>query len=462
MLGLVQSGETMQEQISNLWDRCLSQLSKRVKKNSFFMWLKPTEAEFVDNQSFNIVVPNRFAASWIEEKYRPLISQVLTEVSDDSWNFGVKVRKVPLQAEIFEPDEDEEHTVILSKPKANTQSASKLHPRYRFENFVVGDSNQFAYAACQAVAESPGENRFNPLFIYGGSGLGKTHLAQAIGNDICASDGGRSVLYVTSEDFTNDFIRSLGSKAVHDFVNRYRSVDVLLLDDIQFFTGKESTQEQFFHTFNALHQEGKQIVLTADRPPKNILGLEERLLSRFSWGLVADIQPPSLETRIAILQKKADCDGVAVSQDVLTYIADSITSNVRELEGALVRLTAYCSLRHKELTIAVAQDVLKETIRTKSQQLTIEHIQKKVAQFYKISEEMLKAKKKSQEIVSARQIAMYLCRTLTTSSLKMIGAKFGNRDHSTVIHACQQVTENIKSSIDYKLQIDQLINQLYS
>lgn len=452
----------MQEHINNLWDRCLSQLSKRVKKNSFFMWLKPTEAEFVDSQSFNIVVPNRFAANWIEEKYRPLISQVLTEVSESGWNFGVKVRKTPLQAEIFEPDYDEERSVVFTKPKGNAQPLPKLHPRYRFESFVVGDSNQFAYAACQAVAENPGENRYNPLFIYGGSGLGKTHLVQAIGNDICENNGTHSILYVTSEEFTNDFIRSLGSKAVHEFVNRYRSVDVLLLDDIQFFTGKESTQEQFFHTFNALHQEGKQIVLTADRPPKNILGLEERLLSRFSWGLVADIQPPSLETRIAILQKKADCDGVTVSQDVLTYVADSITSNVRELEGALVRLVAYSSLRQKDLTIAVAQEVLKDTIRSKSQQVTIEQIQKKVAQFYKISEELLKAKKKSQEIVTARQIAMYLCRTLTTSSLKMIGAKFGNRDHSTVIHACQQVTENIKSSIDYKLQIDQLINQMYN
>ncbi len=331
-----------------------------------------------------------------------------------------------------------------------------------FESFVVGDSNQFAYAACEAVSEAPGENRYNPLFIYGGVGLGKTHLVQAIGNAVCQSNNKLRVMYVSSESFTNEFIRSLSTKSVHEFANRYRTADLLLLDDIQFFTGKESTQEQFFHTFNALHQEGKQIVLTADRPPKDILGLEERLLSRFSWGLVADIQPPSLETRVAILQKKAESDGVTVPNDVLTYIADSITSNVRELEGALVRLVAYASLRKKELTMALAQDVLKDSIRSKSKPVTIEQIQKEVASYFKISEEMLKSKKKTQEIVNARQVAMYLCRTLTSSSLKLIGVNFGNRDHSTVIHACQQVQDNMKSSMDFKLQIDQLINLICS
>jgi chromosomal replication initiator protein len=249
---------------------------------------------------------------------------------------------------------------------------------------------------------------------------------------------------------------------VHEFADTYRSVDVLLLDDIQFFTGKESTQEQFFHTFNTLHQGGKQIVLTADRPPRDILGLEERLLSRFGWGLVADIQPPTLETRIAILQAKADSDGVSLPIEVLTYIADSITSNVRELEGALVRLVAFSSLKGKEISLALTQEVLKDTLRPKSKPVTIEQIQRKVAAYFRVSEELLKAKKKSQEIVNARQVAMYLCRSLTTSSLKLIGSKFGNRDHSTVIHACQQVSENMKRSIDYKLQVDQLVNIICS
>lgn len=459
----------MQEQINALWDRCLSSLSKRVNKPSFFTWLKPIRVEFVDSNCFNILVPNNFAAQWISDRYRQTISEALAEVSEQSWSFDFKIQKTPVQVELFPGEAEEDQRPgsyqIVGESNGNGNGhaqpdhpAPKLNPRYLFESFVVGDSNQFAYAACEAVSEAPGENRYNPLFIYGGVGLGKTHLVQAIGNAVWQTSPKLRVMYVSSENFTNEFIRSLATKSVHEFANRYRTADLLLLDDIQFFTGKESTQEQFFHTFNALHQEGKQIVLTADRPPKDILGLEERLLSRFSWGLVADIQPPSLETRVAILQKKAESDGVTVPNDVLTYIADSITSNVRELEGALVRLVAYASLRKKELTMSLAQDVLKDSIRSKSKPVTIEQIQKEVASYFKISEEMLKSKKKTQEIVNARQVAMYLCRSLTSSSLKLIGVNFGNRDHSTVIHACQQVQDNMKSSMDYKLQIDQLIN----
>ena len=466
----------MQEQINLLWDRCLSSLSKRVNKPSFFTWLKPIRVEFVDGNCFNILVPNNFAAHWISERYRKSISEALAEVSDQAWNFDFKIQKSPVQVEMFpgEVEEDPRNAAAYTNGNGSVSGngngngggvdhpAPKLNPRYLFDNYVVGDSNQFAHAACEAVSEAPGENRYNPLFIYGGVGLGKTHLVQAIGNAVCQTSAKLKVMYVSSENFTNEFIRSLATKTVHEFANRYRTADVLLLDDIQFFTGKESTQEQFFHTFNALHQEGKQIVLTADRPPKDILGLEERLLSRFSWGLVADIQPPSLETRVAILQKKAESDGVTVPIDVLTYIADSITSNVRELEGALVRLVAFASLRRKELTMSLAQDVLKDSIRSKSKPVTIEQSQKEVAAYFKISEEQLKSKKKTQEIVNARQVAMYLCRTLTSSSLKLIGVNFGNRDHSTVIHACQQVQDNMKSSMDFKLQIDQLINLICS
>ncbi len=456
----------MQEQMNVLWDRCLSNLSRRVNKNSFFTWLKPTQAEFIDTNSFNILVPNNFAANWISERFSNVITEALAEESGQNWNFGFKIQQKLVQAEIFSGNgshADEGDETEIARPRLKSAAPPpKLNPRYVFESFVVGDSNSFAYAACEAVAEAPGENRYNPLFIYGGVGLGKTHLVQAIGNAVLQSQTHLKVLYVSSEDFTNEFIRALATKSVHEFSNKYRTVDLLLLDDIQFFTGKESTQEQFFHTFNALHQAGKQIVLTADRPPKDILGLEERLLSRFSWGLVADIQPPTLETRIAILQKKADSDGVTVPLDVLTYIADSITSNVRELEGALVRLVAYASLRRKELTMALAQDVLKDAIRSKARPVTIEQIQKEVAAFFKISEELLKSKKKNQEIVIARQVAMYLCRTLTNSSLKLIGINFGNRDHSTVIHACQQVQDMMRSSIDFKLQTDQLINVICS
>jgi len=448
----------MQEEINSLWNMCLSQVSKKLKKHSFYTWLKPTQAEEVDENTFDIIVPNQFAADWIDEKYHQMIAEALAEVSNRDWCFGFKIKAPTTQTEIFSTVDEPRNQILFRQ----SQRSSKLNPRYQFENFVVGDSNQFAYAACEAVAKNPGQNRYNPLFVYGGVGLGKTHLVQAIGNHIAGNQNGCRTLYATSEEFTNDFIRSLGNKSTYEFADSYRSVDALLLDDIQFFTGKESTQEQFFHTFNALHQAGKQIVLTADRPPRDILGLEERLLSRFSWGLVTDIQPPVLETRIAILQRKANSDGVDVPAEVLTYIADSITSNVRELEGALVRLLAFASLRNKELTVSLAQDVLKDAIRPNTNQVSIELIQKKVSSHFKISEELLKAKKKSQEVVAARQIAMYLCRTLTPASLKLIGSKFGNRDHSTVIHACQQVSENIKRSIDYKLQVDRLINSVCS
>jgi len=434
---------------------CLSELSKKVRKQSFYTWLKPTKAEAVDDSSFSILVPNRFAARWIDEKYRQAINETLSELSEQKWDFDFKIRKGTLQTEMFVPSDSSESEIAVP---ANPHTTS-LNSQYTFSNFVVGDTNEFAFTACKAVAEQPGKNKYNPLFIYGGVGLGKTHLVQAIGNLIDENSNGLKVLYATSEQFTTDFIRSLGSRSTHEFVNLYRSVDILLLDDIQFFTGKESTQEQFFHTFNVLHQTGKQIVLTADRPPRDILGLEERLLSRFSWGLVVDIQPPTLETRIAILQKKADADGVEVPQEILGYVADSITSNVRELEGALVRLVAFASMRGRELTLSLAQDILKDTIRSTNKQVTIEKIQKIVAHHFRLSEDLLKAKKKSQELVNARQIAMYLCRNLTQNSLKSIGSRFGNRDHSTVIYACQQVSENIKRSTDYKLEIDRLINQ---
>jgi len=446
----------MNQELTDLWDNCLSALSRRIKKQSFYTWLKPTEAEYVNDLTFNILVPNRFAANWINEKYRKLISEALAEVSENIWSFDFKIKKSTVQTDIFTPVENE----TKRQPTSNRRAESKLNSTYLFENYVVGDSNQFAYAACEAVAEKPSDSKYNPLFIYGGVGLGKTHLVQAIGNHIFASNGNK-VIYASSEQFTNDFIRSLSNRSTYEFVDLYRSADVLLLDDIQFFTGKESTQEQFFHTFNALHQAGRQIVLTADRPPRDILGLEERLLSRFSWGLVVDIQPPSLETRIAILQQKADNHGVTVPIEVMSFVAGTITTNVRVLEGALVRLIAYSSLRNKQLTVDLAREVLKDTIRSRTIEISIEQIQKKVATHFKVSEEMLKAKKKSQEIVIARQVAMYLSRTLTQSSLKSIGAKFGNRDHSTVIHACHQVTDQIKQSIDFKLQIDTLINAIH-
>lgn len=452
---------------NQVWADCLSYMSRRVNKQSFFTWLKPTIALGSDNGSFQIGVPNKFVADWLEEHYNDLITDALRSVTSDdcSYSLVVKPPNTQQQTEIFAPSSNPQPSAnvfssLPSKP-VRIMVDNGLSNRYRFDDFVVGDSNEFAYAACMAVAESPRDNKYNPLFIYGGVGLGKTHLVQAIGNYTIENTPNSKVLYVTSEKFTNEFIESITARSATDFAARYRSVDMLLIDDIQFFTGKESTQEQFFHTFNALHQNNKQIVLTADRPPRDIRGLEERLLSRFSWGLVTDIQPPSLETRIAILQKKSQSEGVSLPVDVLTFIADTVTTNIRALEGSLTRVLAYASLRGKEITVDVANHVLKDTISTAKQTLTTETIQKRVSQSCGIPPEMMQAKKKTAEVVLARQIAMYLCRMLTDSSLKAIGAAFGGRDHSTVIHAKKTIETLMKKDVKLKLRIDQLIDSMY-
>jgi chromosomal replication initiator protein len=311
-----------------------------------------------------------------------------------------------------------------------------------------------------AVAEAPGKTKYNPLYIYGGVGLGKTHLLQAIGHHILSSDQSKKVIYATSEKFTSDFINSISSNTTTDFINLYRNVDALLIDDTQFFAGKESTQEQFFHTFNALYNVGKQIVLSSDRPPKDIKGLEERLLSRFSWGLVTDIQSPDLETRMAILQRKIESDNIVIGEDVISFIANSVTSNIRELEGSLIRLLAYASLRGEELNLDMARRVLSDTFHNKDRKISIDNIKKAVADEFDIEIEILSAKKKTQNIALARQVAMYLSRTLTVSSLKAIGESFGGRDHSTVIHARNLVERMITQSDEFKHRVETLIRRL--
>ncbi len=452
-----------------VWAECLSYISRRVNKQSFFTWLKPTLGIGRDNGHFRIGVPNRFVAEWLNEHYRELIQDALRSVTETDGNFQLIVKPPTTddQQSFFTGSANAKVSPVPSeamkiKPKPGRSfSTTSFSDRYIFDNFVVGDSNEFAHAAALAVADAPGKTKYNPLFIYGGVGLGKTHLAQAIGNHIVESDDSRRLIYVTSEKFTNEFINSISTKSVHDFANHYRSSDVLIIEDIQFFTGKESTQEQFFHTFNALHQDGKQLVLTADRPPRDIKGLEERLLSRFGWGLVTDIQPPSLETRVAILQRKSEADGYDLPVEVLTYIADSVTTNIRDLEGCLTRLLAYASLRRKDITVDLAQQILKDSLPRAKRSLTIDDIQKKVADEYNVSVEMLKAKKKTANIALARQVAMYLCRALTDLPLKVIGTGFGGRDHSTVIHAQKSILQMIKKDVNLKLKIDQLINSLY-
>lgn len=443
-----------------LWRECLSHLSKRIRKQSFCTWLKATRGLPSPEGTIRVAVPNKFVADWLEEHYLNLIRETIREVTQRDFTLAFHVSK---DSKNYHPQMSMDFDQPPKKRlfAENVPGEMGLNPKYTFDAFVVGDSNQFAHAASLAVAEAPGRTKFNPLYIYGGVGLGKTHLVQAIGQFARDAYEGMKVLYVTSEKFTSDFINSLTSNTTRDFVNLYRNVDILLLDDIQFFTGKESTQEQFFHTFNVLYQNGKQIVLTSDRPPREIRGVEERLVSRFQQGLVTDIQPPDLETRIAILNKKTESDGISIPIEVATFIADNVTSNIRELEGSLIRLLAYASLNSKEITVELAKEVLKDTIRNGTKQVTLEQIQRKVAASHNLSFETLCSKRKTQEIALARQVAMYLARSLTNNSLKTIGLHFGGRDHSTVIHACTQVAENLKKNHNLKLKVDEIINSLY-
>lgn len=498
------------------WQDCLVFISPKVKRQTFHTWFQHIRPVAFEGNTLVLEVANQFAADWIQEHFRDLLTQAVQETVGPPVNFRLKVRE-PRNAgrgQVKQQGSSAQLTLDVGAPAAESQPTSTstnsggignngqppttsapanearphtqsppglaspyapvvkvahrpavglaLSDRYTFDTFVVGDSNQFAHAAALSVAESGNNARYNPLYIYGRVGLGKTHLAQAIGHLVLELNPRARVVYATSEKFTNDFISSLSANNTAEFTQRYRSVDLLIVDDIQFFAGKESTQAQFFHTFNDLFQNGRRIVLTSDRPPKEISGLEERLLSRFACGLVTDIQPPDLETRIAILKKKTENEQIDVPEDCLHYIADHITSNIRELEGSLIRLLAYASLCGKDVNLELAREVLQDTLEAKRPPLTIETIQKAVAAHFNLPIESMWTKKKTQEIVNARQIAMSLARELTGWPLKTIGSKFGGRDHSTVIHACAQVAARTKEDPAFKQHIDQIVTNLYS
>lgn len=461
---------------NDLWRACLNYIQNRLPSESFLTWLAPTHVIDVQDSLLVIGAPNKFVVDWIRSHYTALIDEAISvaigkpgrhrlEVRAGSNGNGHDLLEVSpsIEAEVRSPvsipsEADEASRVRRS---ADARGRAQLNPKFTFDSFVVGESNQLAHAAAQAVAEMPGSTKFNPLFIYGSVGLGKTHLAQAIGNMVLEDNPGASVIYVTSEKFTNEFIDSLSRKTMSAFTSHYRSVDVLIIDDIQFFSGKESTQEQFFHTFNTLHQSGKQIVLTADRAPRDIKGLEERLLSRFQWGLAADIRPPDFETRMAILKKKLEGEDIILPGDVLAFIARGAHSNIRELEGALVRLLAVSSLNKTEITLETAQQILRDTLSPNRKTITISAINGVVSTTFGIAENMLLSKRRTQDVAMARQVAMYLARTLTSMSLKTIGAEYGGRDHSTVIHAVNVVRDQLKVDPDLKLRVDQAISALY-
>lgn len=423
------------DHVQELWSQTLSEIQKNVSKPSFETWLKATEAIELKDNLLIIAVPNNFSRDWLESRYADIIRKKLKALTNQS--IGVKF--------IIRGEEEE----ISSQPSISSSgtdpiSKKQLNPRYTFDTFVIGSENRLAHAASLAVAETPAR-AYNPLFIYGGVGLGKTHLMHAIGHYVLDHHPKSRVVYLSSEKFTNEFINAIRDNQAIQFRNKYRSADILLIDDIQFLARKEQTQEEFFHTFNALHEEHKQIVISSDRPPKEIPRLEDRLRSRFEWGLITDIQPPNLETRIAILRKKAIADNLDVPNEVLISIADQVSTNIRELEGALIRVVAYSALVNQPITPELASEALKELISNDTpKEVNIREIQEAVCSYYRLNVEDLISKKRTKTIAFPRQIAMYLSRELTNLSLPKIGEDFGGRDHTTVIHAHEKISRNLE------------------
>ncbi|MGG0740466.1 chromosomal replication initiator protein DnaA [Niallia taxi] len=442
------------ENIADLWDKALGNIEKKISKPSFDTWLKATKAHALQGDSLIVTAPNEFARDWLEERYSQLISDILYEITGEE--LGVKFI-IPRNQK-----EEEFDLQISSKQKKKEEETTEqtiLNSKYTFDTFVIGSGNRFAHAASLAVAEAPAK-AYNPLFIYGGVGLGKTHLMHAIGHYVLDHNPAAKVVYLSSEKFTNEFINSIRDNKGAEFRDKYRNVDVLLIDDIQFLAGKESTQEEFFHTFNTLHEESKQIIISSDRPPKEIPTLEDRLRSRFEWGLITDITPPDLETRIAILRKKAKADGLDIPNEVMLYIANQIDSNIRELEGALIRVVAYSSLINKDINADLAAEALKDIVpSSKPRVITIHDIQKVVGEHFSVKLEDFKAKKRTKSIAFPRQIAMYLSRELTDFSLPKIGEEFGGRDHTTVIHAHEKISKLLVSDSILQKQLKE-INEL--
>ena len=406
---------------------------------------KTIEPLTIKDDTIILCVLNDFTKGILESRYTNLVANAIKEVSSKTYNI-----KFIMESEI-------DNYIDKSEKDSEFQSTPMLNPKYTFDTFVIGNSNRFAHAASLAVAEAPAQ-AYNPLFIYGGVGLGKTHLMHAIGHYILSQNPDTKVLYVSSEKFTNELINSIRDDKNEEFRNRYRNIDVLLIDDIQFIAGKERTQEEFFHTFNSLHEANKQIIISSDRTPKEIPTLEDRLRSRFEWGLIADIQPPDLETRVAILKKKAELEGIEIDNEVLLFIANRIESNIRELEGALIRIMAYSSLTNNKLDVAVAEEALKDIISdNKPKPITSDLIQEVVASHFDLKVEDFKSRKRNRPIAYPRQIAMYICRELTDLSLPKIGDEFGGRDHTTVIHAYDKISQEIEEDPQVKETIDNLI-----
>jgi chromosomal replication initiator protein len=461
---------------SNIWDEILSRVQAKVNRHSFYTWFKPTSFVADDGSTVTVRVPNALFKDWITKHYSGVIAEALDEVrrTDALVSFVAsgtpeaearptppppRAPVEPVAASGERPTANHQPPTEEPLPPVQPTSSAGLNPRYTFDTFIVGSSNQFAHAACRAVAEAPSRS-YNPLFIYGGVGLGKTHLMHAIGHYVLLHDRNLVLTYISSERFMNEMINAVRYDRLIDFRERYRSVDVLLVDDVQFLAGKEGTQNEFFHTFNALYDSQKQIVLSSDCPPHEIEQLEERLRSRFEWGLIADIQSPDLETKVAILKKKAEAEAVPLPDSVAIYIAGRIKSNIRELEGSLIRLIAYASLTGRELSVDLAQEVLRNVKDHEEKAITIDHIQKFVSDYYQLKLADLKSRNNSKSIAMPRQVAMYLCKNLTHASLPEIGRSFGGKHHSTVIHSIRKVEALRKGDSQFNTLLNSFIESL--
>ena len=442
--------------METVWLETLEVLKSKISEQNISTWIKPIQPVKITGNLLTVEVPNKFIKDWILDNYKRDIEETLSSVGTVNYTIDIKINekiktkrtKKPLDIQI------EKKSTTVKK-----QYLPNINPKYTFDSFVSGTSNQFAHAAAMAVSNNPATT-YNPLFIYGGVGLGKTHLINAIGNAVHKNNSNTKICYYSSEKFTNELINSLRHAKMDEFRNKFRSIDILLIDDIQFIAGKKSTQEEFFHTFNALYESHKQIVVTSDKFPKEMPELEERLRSRFEWGLIADIQAPDTETKQAILKMKADQNNIKLPEDVIYLLANSITNNVRELEGYLIRIGAYSSLTSTPINIEMAKKILKNILIENSKEITVEKIQKNVADHFQIKISELKSSKRLKSIVFPRQIAMYICRNLTSLSYPEIGSKFGGKDHSTIIHAIKKIEKIMKEDVQIKSIIEKLIEKL--
>lgn len=472
----------MEKTGTNVWNQCLQIIKDNIPTQSYKTWFEPIKALRLEGNVLTIQVPSLFFYEWLEEHYVGLLRKTVKKQLGDEgrleYNIVVeksssnkpyttnmpstgngseaKYQSIPVAVTL---NKDIKNPFVIPGLK-KLQVDPQLNPNYCFENFIEGDCNRLARSAGYAVAAKPGGTSFNPLLLYGGVGLGKTHLGQAIGNEIKRTSPDKLVIYVSCEKFCQQFVDSLKNNTINDFVNFYQAMDVIIMDDVHNFAGKEKTQDIFFHIFNHLHQSGKQVILTSDKAPKDLAGLEERLLSRFKWGLSADLQVPDLETRMAILKKKMYADGIELPSEVIEYVAHNIDNNVRELEGAMVSLLAQSTLNKKDIDLALAKSMLKNFIKHTSREISMEYIQKLVCEYFEVPVEMVKSKTRKREIVQARQISMYLAKSHTKTSLKSIGQFFGGRDHSTVIYACQTVEDLIDTDKKFKNYVQDIQKKL--